>query len=168
MPNEVLQKTGTRKTWKASGGDAAITLAGLANNAGRQGVKLDLGATRAAQYAVRVTFGFAVAPTAGNVVEVYWSASSSVTAATDNDGAATGADAAYPTSGTLDDVKKQLMLLGCLTDYNSTAEQTQTIGRFSPPERYGMPVVVNKSGQAFQAAEGGMKIEIIPIVDEVQ
>ena len=54
MANEILHKSGTAKVFAAAGGDAAITLASLADTKARQCVKLDLGATRAPAYDVFV------------------------------------------------------------------------------------------------------------------
>ena len=41
MPSEVLVKPGTGKVWKKTSGDYAITLASLADGAGRCGLKGD-------------------------------------------------------------------------------------------------------------------------------
>src|SRR4051812_38996299 len=93
--SDITRKSGTAKVWKNSGGDYAITLNALANNAARQGVKGDLGALRADDWMMNCEFEWSVAPTAGSVVEVYWSPSPNATAGTQNDGGASGADAAY-------------------------------------------------------------------------
>ena len=52
MANQVLNISGTAKVFKAAGGDAAITLASLADGAARQSAKLDFGATRGVSYSV--------------------------------------------------------------------------------------------------------------------
>jgi len=78
MPTEILVKQGTAKVWKASGGDCAITLAGLADNAGRMGQKADLAGASgrfAGRWAMTVELNMDAAPLAGNVVEVYWAPS---------------------------------------------------------------------------------------------
>ena len=165
MPNEVLVKQGTGKVWKNSGGDYAITLASLADGAGRCGAKADLGATFAARYAVTLEVNLDVAPTAGKTVELYWAASH------DNGtfpGGATGTDAAYK-AGEVDEWKTQLMLIGCLVVTNDaeTVVQTQALV-FSPPTRYGCPVVVNKAGQALEGNDDDHQITLTPLIDEVQ
>ena len=66
LPDYLRVQSGTVKTWKSSGGDAAITLASLANGSYRQGAKLDLGATRAEWYDVYLDIEMAATPTAGN------------------------------------------------------------------------------------------------------
>ncbi len=165
MPNEVLVKQGTGKVWKNSGGDYAITLAGLADGAGRCGLKGDFGATFAARYSVTLEVNMDVAPTAGKTVEVYWAPSH------DNStfpGGATGTDAAYK-AGEEDEWKKQLMLIGALVVTNDaeTVVQTQAFV-FSPPTRYGCPVVVNKAGQTLEGNDNSHKITFTPLIDEVQ
>jgi hypothetical protein len=165
MPNEILIKQGTSKTWKAAGGDYAITLASLANGAGRCGQKCDLGAAMAARYAFAVEINLDAAPTAGNLIEVYWAPS--------HDGAtfpggATGTDAAYK-AGEEDEWKKQLMLVGCVVVTNDADAVVQTqVFVFAPPARYGCPIVVNKSGQAFEGDNDAHRITLTPLVDEVQ
>ncbi len=106
-----------------------------------------------------------VAPTAGNVIELYWAPSY------DNStfpGGASGTDAAYK-PGEVDEWKKQLLLIGCLVVTNDaeTVVQTQAFV-FSPPTRYGCPVVVNKTGQAFDESDASHKITFTPLIDEVQ
>lgn len=171
MANEVLIKVGTAKVWKASGGDYAMTMASIAVNAARQGAKGDLGVTRAARYAVIVENNMNVAPTAGDVLEYYWSSSPSGTAGTQNDGACSGTDAAYTgsTGGSVDETKIQMMLMGVLSltdDADAVVQQTTFV--FSPPQRYGMPVLVNKADQALEGDDVSHRITLTPIIDEVQ
>jgi hypothetical protein len=169
MANEVLIKVGTALTWKATGGDYAITLASLAADGARQGAKGDLGATRAARFAARMQLALAAAPTNGAVVELWWSSSTSGTAATDNTGACSGADAAYvgTTGGDTTNTKLQLLLIGYMpvtADTGSVTQRCEFV--FSPPQRYGMPVVVNSAGQALSTATH--QIMLVPMIDEVQ
>ena len=182
MANEVLQKTGTALVWaggtlssgtgftKTSGND--LTLASLADNNARQGVKDDLGATRAAQYAVYLGVEFGTGPAVGAQVEVFWSASPSATAGTGNTGGCTGADAAYfsAAEAELDEHKAGLLYLGSLyaTADGNGSFQRQMIGWFRPPERYGMPVVVNKSAQSLHSDTDEHYVAIVPIIDEIQ
>jgi len=164
MSREILVKQGTDIVWKASGGDYAITLASIADDAGRCGVKADLGATFAARYAATVEINLDAAPVAGNVIEVYWAPSHDNTTFP---GGATGTDAAYK-AGEEDEWKKQLLLLGCVTvtaDADAVV-QTQTFV-FSPPARYGCPVIINKTGQAFEGDDDSHQITLTPLVDEV-
>jgi hypothetical protein len=112
-----------------------------------------------------------VAPTAGNVIEFWWSSSPSATAGTQNDGACSGTDAAYTGSagGSVDETKIQMMLAGVLSltdDADTVVQQTTFV--FSPPHRYGMPVLVNKADQALEGDDDSHRITLTPIIDEVQ
>ena len=167
MANEILVKQGvaTAKKWQHAGGDYAITLASLAVDAGRCGVKGDLGATFARRYAVTVEINMDVAPTAGRCIEIYWAPSWDNTTFP---GGATGTDAAYMAAEE-DEWKKQLLLIGCLvlTADADTVVQTQVFV-FSPPARYGCPVIINKSDQALEGDDDSHEITFMPLIDEVQ
>lgn len=168
MPNEILVKTGTPITWKASGGTYAMTMASIANNAARQGAKGDLGSTRARRWSMLVEINMDVAPTAGNAIEFYWSSSPSPTAGTQNTGGTSGTDAAYKASEE-DEWKKQLQFVGALVLTNDADTVVQIMEfEFEPLQRYGMPVLVNKAGQALEGDDDSHKITLTPIVDEVQ
>lgn len=177
MANEVLHKTGTPIVWADStdysGPDFTQThqldLTSLGSGAARQGVKADLGATRARQYAVMVAFEFTGAPTAGTTVNIYWSSSPSATAGTANTGGASGTDAAYK-YGEEDEWVKQLDFLGSLVATNdaSTTVQKQVVAIFTPPQRYGMPVVHNDTDDTGLNDAVEMYVALIPIIDEVQ
>lgn len=148
---------------------AQIDLTSIANGAARQSDKVDLGVDRSQLYSVRVGIELAVAPTAGNIVEFYWSASASATAGTGNDGGASGADGAYK-AGEEAEWKKQLIFIGALvlTNDATTTVQVQSIGMFKPPERYGSVIVVNTSGQALVADAVEMFVALIGVNPEIQ
>lgn len=171
MANEILFKTGTAITWKAAGGDHAITLTGIAVNAARQGAKGDLGATRAVRWAMRVQLNMDVAPTEGDVIELWWSSSPNAAAGTDNAGACSGTDAAYTGSagGSVDETKLQLQRVGVLVltpDADAVIQITELV--FFPTQRYGMPVLVNKADQALEGDDNSHQIVIYPLPDEIQ
>lgn len=180
MANEVLVKVGTPVVW-ADVTDYSPTNSGLtrtlqmnmenvANNAAWQGAKGDFGATRAAEYEVFVAMVPNATPTAGLAWEFYWSSSPSGTAGTGNAGGASGTDAAYQ-AGNEDAFAKQLIPLGMLvtTASANTVVQMQSLGRFRPPNRYGSPVMVNKSGQTTKTTPAtDLLFALIPIVDEIQ
>lgn len=180
MANEVLVKVGTQLVWADAtdfdnspyADDYQLDLTSLANSTARQGAKGDFGATRADRYAVFLSVEIDVAPASGEVIEVYWAPSPSATAANENPGGVSGSDAAYTgTSGDiLDDSIKQLDFIGaliCTSDADPTM-QTQLIGVYSPPMRYGSPVIYNKSGQAHVADATHSYLMFQPIVDEIQ
>jgi hypothetical protein len=180
MANEVLIKSDTPIVWADVtdyAGDLGtrthqIDLTSVAAGAARQGAKADLGATRAAVYAVTVAIEMAVAPTSGAIASIWWAASPSATAGTANPGGCSGADAAYNgTAGdSIADSILQLTLIGSLvmTSDATTVVQFQTF-MFSPEHRYGSPVVYNEEAtQAFVADADEMGIAFTPIIDEVQ
>lgn len=164
-------QNGTAKVIKNSGGDAAITLASLSNAAARQAAKLDLGATRAEEYAVKASFEFAATPTAGNTVDLYWAPSSSGTAGTDNPGNVSGTNASYAGySSNLTATLPQLQFIG---SFVNTAQATATpqsaeVGRFRPNDRYGSLVVVNNSGAALHSTETNQSITLRPVEGTVE
>ena len=161
MANEVLVKQGSAISWMQSGGTEPISLNGLTDTSARQGDKADLGATRAADFAMVVVMDVNVAPTAGEPIQIYWAASPSATG--DNPAGTGDSDAAFSTPG---EYAFQLMHIGTIYCANTTDDQRQVF-RFSPPLRYGMPVVWNNSGQTLASA-GNSEIIIYPITDEVQ
>jgi hypothetical protein len=157
----VLNNTGTALSWKSTGGDYALTLTSLSNAAARQGAKGDLGAFWARRHAVLLTTSVGSAASAGTSVELYWAPSPNATAGTDNPGAASGTDASFGTPG---EYKLQLIPVGMLALSNNagTAVQKQVF-EFFPPCRYGMPVVVNSSGQTLGGTAGDHEVRVIPI-----
>jgi hypothetical protein len=151
--------------------DVELDLATVANAAGRQSTKVDLGENRAQAYAVRAAFELAATPTAGNVIELYWAPSRSGTAGTANAANVTGADGSYAGySSNLTASVRQLQWIG---NFVCTAQATATIqvaevGIFQPTERYGSLVVVNNSGAAFFTDDVECHVVFDPIVPEVQ
>lgn len=171
MANPVLIKTDTPIVWKAAGGTYAMTMTGIAINAAVQGAKGDLGATRAARWAVQVENNMDVAPGAGKVLEYWWSSSPSAVAGTQNTGAASGADAAYTGSaaGSVDETKVQMDLIGSLPlTPDADAVVQSKVFVLMPLHRYGMPVLVNKADQALEGDDDAHRITLTPIVDEIQ
>ena len=151
----------------------ALTLTSLASAAARQGEKADLGANRAGGYAVKACFSPSSAPTAGTYVEYYWSSSYSATNIVGNDGgtATSGVDSAWvPGAGAEADInefKQQLTFIGILPMTADWLPQTKTInGYFTPPTRYGFPVVKNATGVAASGAGVNMYVALIPIIDD--
>ena len=79
------------------------------------------------------------------------------------------ADGAYQ-AGSEAEWVKQLQLIGVLTltADAATTVQISTVGRFTPPSRYGQIVVWNEGGQAFEGDDVEMFVALVPIVDESQ
>lgn len=183
MPNEILAKVGSNSVvWADHVGDfgdsplagaiqGQLTLVSLANGAARQGAKVDLGATRARAYSVTLRVEYDVAPVSGTICSLYYASSPLVAAGTANPGGTSGADAAYTgTAGdSLADSLKQLDLIGaliCTADAAAVVQQQTFV--YSPSDRYGMPVVFNEGGQAFEGDDIEMSVTFNPIVPEIQ
>jgi len=160
MANEILQKQGPDVTWTSSGGDETLTLTSLADGNGRAGDEHDFGSTHASRVRVSMELDFNVAPTAGEVVDLYWASSHD---GTDYDGECTGSDAAYND----EDDMKRLHWIGSFVCTNDTDPQRQS-WVFFLPARYGLPVVSNQSGQALTATGTNQKVIVTPLIDEVQ
>lgn len=171
LPDYFRVQHATAKSFKSSGGDAAITLTSVANAAARQSVKLDLGATRAAFYDVYADIEIAATPTAGNTIDLYWAPSSSASAGTDEMGGVAGTDSAYAGySSNLTASLPQLQFIGQLV---CTAQATATVqkgfcGRFSPANRYGTLVVVNNSGASLHSSATNMQVRLYPVEGVVE
>lgn len=171
LPDYARVTTTTEKTIKSSGGDAAISLASVANSAARQGVKLDFGSSRARRYLVRGSFELAATPTAGAVIELYMGWSNNATAGTDNPAGLSGTDAAYTgQSSNLDASARQLAYLGdfVVSALATTTVQDIILGIIEVPTQWGCPVVYNKSGAAFHSTNTNQAIRFIPILDVLE
>lgn len=162
---------GTQKTFKSSGGTGAISMASVANGAGRQSSKIDLGATIAALIALKAAIELAATPVSGQTIDFYWAPSSSGTAGTDNPANVTGSDGAYAGySSNLAASVKQLIFIGSM---NVTVQATSTVqagfvATFRAPDRYGSLIVVNSSGAAFHSSDANVVFTLTPIEDTVE
>jgi hypothetical protein len=189
MANEIKVKTGAQFVFadhaadfvggaaktsleQAGSTDVQLDLTSLADTAGRESAKVDLGATRAARYSVIGTLEFAATPTTGETVELYWAPSPDATAANGNPMNIDGVDAAAPSGiGTLAELKAACDFIGVfvITNDPTTAVQTAVCtGLLVPKERYGILLVVNESGAAFHSDAVETHISITEILDEIQ
>lgn len=189
MANPVLVKVGTQIRFFVTGSfspvdpatnwtigtptDVVLTMSAVADGAGRQSTKVDLGATRANRYEVLGCVDFTgETPTAGEVIEYYWAPSTSTTEANGNVAGNSGADAAAPGGAlgsiTLAEFLKQCVFIGTLVIHDGAVVQNGFVGVFSPPGRFGQLIVVNESGDAFEADDVEMHQVMNPIVDEIQ
>ena len=151
--------------------EVQLALATVADGAARQSTKVDLGADRALEYAVRAAFEMAATPVAGDVIELYWAPSQHATAANGNPGGASGADGAYAGyDANLGASVTQLIFLGVfICTANPTAVvQVAEVGVFAPTERYGSLIVKNESAAAFHADDVECHVVFDPIVPEIQ
>lgn len=160
MANAIKLNWATSITWTSSGGTELLTLTSLADGNGRAGEEHDFGDPATMTWYWDLKLDFNVAPTAGNVVDIYWAASDD---GTDYWGECTGADEAYNS----EDDMKRLMHLGSLVCSNDTNPQI-TGGVFELPGRYGLPVISNQSGQALTATGTDQIFSMTPRDIEVQ
>lgn len=133
--------------WGTSGGSGvnnAILLDALANAAGREGVKADLGATFDEEYYADLRVETGTAPTAGTIAILY------LVCSHDNStwpGLVTGADAAY-TVANINQLGPPACVLVATASTDTLLIQAPVIWR--PQARYVTPVVINSLGQAFR------------------
>lgn len=153
--------------------DVALTLASLADGAGRQSAKVDLGATRAPMYAVFGCVDFTgETPTAGERIDYYWLPSTNATTGNGNVAGNSGNDAAAPDGAlgsiTLTEFKRMGQFIGSLRIHDGAVVQNGYVGTFSPAERWGQLLLINESGDAFEADDVEMHQVLNPIVPELQ
>lgn len=153
--------------------EVELVLLNLADTAAAQSAQADLGVHFAERYACVAAIEMQVAAaTAGEVVEFYWNASASATAATGNMGAATGSAAAYSGySSDLADAVKQLIFIGnmVMTDDAVDSLQIGYIGELFPPHRFGSLIVKNEAGQTICDTDDiEAHVVLNPIIPELQ
>ena len=187
MANEILHKVGTQIVFANHGGDfvggaaktslevggddVQIDLTSLADTAGRESAKYDIGALRATEVSVMASFEFAATPVTGALVELYWAPSPISAAANGNPMNIDGVDAAAPSGiGTLAELVAVCQFIGAFVCTNdpTTAVQTGWVGTFTPTERYGILIVKNESGAAFHSDAVESHIVFNQIITEVQ
>lgn len=164
---------GTPKVIRNSGGNAAITLASLANTNGtstgsRQSATLDLGANWARLWRLETNFEMAATPTDANVVELYASYNSTTGA---GEGNTSGSDAAY--TGYSNNINSSLRHLEPIGWHSCTVQVTTTqqralAGVFFPKGRYLNLVVVNRSGAAFHSTDTNQFITLTPLEETIE
>lgn len=153
--------------------DVDLALASLADGAGVNSDQVDLGATRAARYSVDAALEFAATPTAGEVVELYWSPSANSTVSAGNPGNPDGVDGSYTGDGggTLAESVLQMQHIGdfvCTDLETSGGVQIAHVGIFSPAQRYGQLIVKNASGAAIHSDDVECNIVFTPMTDDIQ
>ncbi len=152
---------------------ALITCAGVANGAGRQSDKIDLGALRAELYAVYGVPDFTgEVPLLTGSVEAFWAPSPSATQGNGNLGGNSGADGDAPDGalGTLlfDEFTLLCQFVGSFSMHDGVVVQNGLLGIFSPWDRYGQLVIGNQSGDVFEDDDIEMHWVLRPVVKEGQ
>ena len=138
----------------------ALTLSALADAAGRQSAKADLGLVRPREWDLFgcVDYTGETTMTSGETVDYYWAASFSGTAGNSNLFANSGSDAACPDGAigslTLAEFLDGCQFIGSLVISNDAAVQSQQVnknGPWIPNSRFGQLIVVNNGGDSFEA-----------------
>ena len=150
-----------------------LVLLNLANNAAAQSAKGDLGANFAERYDCRACIEMQVAAaTADLEVGFFWSGSNSSTAATGNDGGASGSAAAY--TGYNTDIATSLGQVDQIGFMPMSAEGVDSVqigkpGSLFPSDRYGMMIPFNKCGQTICDTDDiEAHIVLSPVILEIQ
>lgn len=189
MANEVLIKVGAQQISFAdhatdfAGGatktsievtgqlDVQLDLTGLGVGLGRESAKFDFGVKRAASYSILATLEFATAPVTATFVNLYLAPTSNSTAANGNIQSIDGVDAAAPSGhSTLKELTDACQYIGsliCSADASATV-QNMSGGVFSPPERFGILIVVNDTNDLIHTDAVECNIVFNPIIDEIQ
>ncbi len=153
--------------------EVVLTQASLANGAGRQSAKVTLPAAWAPEYALFASVDFTgETPTAGNGVDYLWLPSTSTTLGTGNIAGNSGADGAAPDGALGSITLAEFILLaipiGSLVVHDGAVVQNGYIGSFRPPTQFGQILVVNNSGDAFEADDVEMGVFMNPVIDDIQ
>lgn len=150
-----------------------LVLLNLADGAAAQSAKVDLGVKFSQEYSLVACIEMQVAAaTDGALIEFYWSASASGTAAVGNMGAASGAAAAY--SGYSSDLATavlQLIPLGSMVMTDDAVDSIQIgfVGTLYPPHRFGSLIVKNECGQTICDTDDiEAHVVLNPIIPELQ
>ena len=134
--------------------------------------KFDLGANPAPLYAVYACIEMDVAPTVGTLVNLWLAWSPAATAGEANPAGLSGSDSAYTgyASNAADSIKQLGAPAGLMPMTVQIAPNVQVaaLGYVAPTARYGMGVVQNGTGTAFEGDAVEMAIILIPIVVEGQ
>lgn len=168
LPDFIKVKPGTPKVFRNTGGDAAITLASLANAAARQSVTLDLGEQWAREWRLDISFELAATPTAGAFINLFASYSGATGAGKGN---TSGTDAAY--TGYNSNIPDSSRHLTALASHVCTANPTATVqqanlGVIIPRGRYMNLVIENRSGAAFHNTETNQFVSMTPLDEQIQ
>lgn len=135
--------------------EVQINTTSLAAGAARQSNKIDLGESRADFFSVVMSLEMDTDPVAGETVDLHWSPSPIANTAppalsVGNAGGCSGADSAYTgyAESTLAEALLDLDFIGSLNlavmNDSDGVPQLGKVGAFSPTERYGSLIVVNR------------------------
>lgn len=168
MANLVLVNLGATFEWANDGSEnSTLDMSGVVAGAAVQGVKDDLGDPRPWWYTVVCIIETGTAPTAGGTYEFYWSSSLSGTAATQNDGDASGASAGYKAASEAAWIKL-LHHIGDVPVTNSTDTTHQKSFKFHPPTQFGQVIMRNNTDQTSRAQDTINSVRFLEMPREIQ
>lgn len=176
MTNNVFETVGTRKVWKSSGGDGALTMTSLAVGAGRQGDRVDLGDLLAANSIARATWyrwyftGKAQATGLAllNTIDIYhawWNDDTSGSPAQPDGGVVGASDAAFATQALLNNLHP---VGSVIVDSVSGATILARSGMVYIPVRYLVPVFWNNTNAILSATATDFQYWLTPVNPQVQ
>jgi hypothetical protein len=175
MTSQILYQVGATKKWLSSGGDGVITYSSIANNAGRQGDRIDLGAilasgsaARAAWYRWYVTTKCqATGLVLGNTLDLYfggWNDDGGITQP-DAGGFLGASDAAMGLQASQYNLK---FTGSVVVDSTTGATVLSRSGLVFLPYRYVAPVLWNASGATSSATASDTQIWLTQILPQAQ
>lgn len=163
--NLIYYKPETTVTFKASGGDAVITLTSLANGAGRVSAQLDRGAgSKPGLYTIQFITKAAAALAVGAQLFIYFLQTSTSANVPGNLGTA---DAAVSSS----DKQRNLGAPVCIVNADSTSNGEVQLTNSNIIEvygRYNSVMVWNALGQALSGTAGDHVITMTPYPADIQ
>lgn len=175
MTSNVLITKGSRKTWQSSGGNGVLTFTSVANAAGRQGDRVDLGdllladnAARASWFVWYVTTKMQAAGlTLGNTIDLYFGGwNDDATPGQPDAGGFLGAsDAAFSTQAGLYNLK---LAGSVIVDSITGGTVLSKSGLVFLPYRYVAPVLWNGSGATSSATATDTQVWLTPFNPQAQ
>ena len=161
MANETFISKGTALLVNGEvGADHAFSVEGLADQAGRVSIQIDLGvAPRRAWFAWSMECQWQATPTQGGTLDLY------IAGAPDGDSTQIDGDVGATDAALGDiDMRRNLTYIGSVVSENATAgEKSVASGRFFHTERYITFVVFNDGGAAINATDSNFRLDIQPM-----
>lgn len=166
MANEAYITKGSNRLFNNGGApDVAITVEGLANNAGRVSAQLDLGATpRAYIFDWSCEVQFQATPTQGAGLELY------IAGAPDHDATQIDGDIGNANAALGDiDMRRNLENIGFVVSENAAANEICVAsGQFEHTSRYLQLVVYNASGASVHATATNFRFDMAAVAFQGQ
>ena len=162
MANKQYIAPETATTWRDTGGDLAMTLAGLVADGARVGARKDLGAASRSQwYEWRVQIdGFDTAPVVGESINIYIATSDGSI----EDGNVGAIDAAVATAA----LPNLTYLRSAIVQTTTATDELQVSGLVKIVARYVSPVIHNDTVNNMETTTPTHQFILIPIPPELQ